>query len=387
MLDLDGLTEAHLLQALDSIESNIEHLQRRIYEKTRDTYALDVKGIIYDVTNTYLYGKKCPLAKLGKDKEGVKGRPLVQIGLGVTQKEGIPLFHKTFDGNISDSRTLSDLITSFKEYNINKGVIIYDRGITSENNVKNAKKLKWDTICGLPINNKLKAETRRVATKHKLSDIKKRVKLNESVFYVYDISYKIGDISGKLLICYNEQKKKDLRESRYDEIINAQELFKSRKPIKDGLRKFLHNNGSLNHKAIEKAEEFDGYSFIFSTKQMTNKEIMRLYFQDKDNVEKAFQSIKGVIKLRPIRHWLYNRVTAHIFICYLSYLLLSILKMKLKPIDISPTKALKELDSLYKIYIKDKEKGFKLERIVALTKKQEKILAIIDKSLLSQCSG
>jgi len=114
---------------------------------------------------------------------------------------------------------------------------------------------------------------------------------------------------------------------------------------------------------------------------------MRLYFQDKDNVEKAFQSLKGVVRLRPIRHWLYSRVTAHIFICYLSYLLLSILKMKLKTLGMSPDKALKELDSLYKVYISDKVKGFKLERIVALSKNQEKILKTIDKSLLTQCSG
>jgi transposase len=35
-----------------------------------------------------------------------QGRPLIQIGLGVTQDEGIPVFHKTFDGNIADARTL-----------------------------------------------------------------------------------------------------------------------------------------------------------------------------------------------------------------------------------------------------------------------------------------
>ena len=53
----------------------------------------------------------------------------------------------------------------------------------------------------------------------------------------------------------------------------------------------------------------------------------------------------------------------------------------------SPTKALRELDSLYKVYIKDKKKGFKLSRTVALTKIQEKILKTIDKKLLLSCSG
>jgi hypothetical protein len=49
----------------------------------------------------------------------------------------------------------------------------------------------------------------------------------------------------------------------------------------------------------------------------------------------------------------------------------------------SPIRALRELDSLYK----DKEKGFELSRTVALTKIQEKILKSIDKELLAKCSG
>ncbi len=104
-------------------------------------------------------------------------------------------------------------------------------------------------------------------------------------------------------------------------------------------------------------------------------------------MKKAFQSLKGIVKLRPIRHWLYNRVNAHVFICYLSYLLLSLLKLKLKKIGMSPLEALSELDSLYKVYIRDTMKGFRLTRTVALTKNQEKILKSIDKTLLSCCSG
>ena len=48
----------------------------------------------------------------------------------------------------------------------------------------------------------------------------------------------------------------------------------------------------------------------------------------------------------------------------------------------TPVKALQELDSLYKVYIKDLENGFKLEKTVALTKVQEDILNCIDKNLL-----
>lgn len=389
ILNLENLTEDRILKALDSIdgENDIEQIQNEIFEKMKSIYPLDTTGVIYDVTNTYLYGKNCSLGQLGKDKEGVKGRPLIQIGLGVTKNDGIPIFHKTFNGNISDSRTLHDLITSFRKYKISSGIIVYDRGITSESNIKQVKKLGWETICGLASNNVLKNITRKIVEDSKLIDIKKRIKMNKTIFYVFHQKYSIGDIEGILLICYNEQKAKDLRESRYDEIQNAQGLKNDGKEIKLGLEKYFYTDGNINHNAINQDEEFDGFSFIFSTKDIPIAEVMRLYFHDKDIIEKAFQSLKGVVKVRPIRHWLYNRVISHIFVCYLSYLLLSLLKLSLKKINMSPIRAIRELDSLYKVYIRDKNKGFELARTVALTKTQEKILKAIDKDLLSSCSG
>jgi len=135
LLDLDGLTEDRLLKALDYLESQDSTvLQKDIFEKVKKIYELKDKGIIYDVTNTYLYGKKCPLEKYGKDKEGVKGRPLIQIGLGVTKLDGVPVFHKVFDGNVHDSRTLQDVLTSLREFNIDDGYIVFDRGISSKKN-------------------------------------------------------------------------------------------------------------------------------------------------------------------------------------------------------------------------------------------------------------
>src|SRR2546427_6068109 len=36
--------------------------------------------------------------------------------------------------------------------------------------------------------------------------------------------------------------------------------------------------------------------------------------------EKSFQALKGVVRLRPVRHWLSTHVEAHVFICYLACL-------------------------------------------------------------------
>jgi len=383
LLDIEDLTEARLLSALDSLEShNSEKLQQDIFKAVQEKHKLKVSGVIYDVTNTYLYGKKCPLAKLGHDKEGVKGRRLIQIGLGVTEEHGIPLFHKTFDGNVHDSRTLRDLISSFKPYHVQSGVIIYyDRGITSAKNIRYIKGLQWNTICGLPLTGKLKEKVRSLMSKNKFVALANRVRLNKTIFYAMTSRHEVGGVGGTLVICFNEAQKQLLRESRYDEILNAQQLLKDKKSIKLGLQKFFDDKNNMIKKKITEAEEFDGVSCIFSTKRLAKEKIIHSYF-DKDLVEKAFQSIKGVTHLRPIRHWLYNRVTAHVFICYLSYLLLSLLKFRLRKLAISPQEALRELDTMYRVYLRDSRKGFKVSRVVTLTKQQEKILRAISPTLL-----
>jgi transposase len=92
--------------------------------------------------------------------------------------------------------------------------------------------------------------------------------------------------------------------------------------------------------------------------------------------------INGVTNLQPIRYWPSNRVKAHVFVCYLSCLLLSLLKYRLGKIGISAEDALRELATVYKVYLRDTKNVFKLSRGVSLTKKQELILKTLDKKLL-----
>lgn len=382
LLDLDELTEARLLDALDSLEKqDLEVLQKKIFEAVKQKYELDISSVFYDVTNTYFYGKKCAWGKKGKSKEGQKDQPLVQIGLAVARKEGIPLFHKTFEGNIHDSRTLQAVIPYFKSFNIRDVILVYDRGIPSKENFIDAERLGWDTLCGLAANTALKKEIRRMREKKEFVNVQNRIPLSNTAMYGISKKYQIGITKGKLVVCFNNRQKTLIQESRYDEIQTAQTRLAENKNIKSGLQKYFDKKGNIKSFEIKKAEEFDGFSCIFSTKQISTEEVVKVYFE-KELVEKAFKNLKGVTGLRPIRHWLYNRVEAHIFICYLSYLLLSLLQYKLKKIKVGAVEALKELSSLYKIYMKDTEKNFVLTKLVKLNKKQEKILRAVDKKLL-----
>ncbi|MCL4557031.1 MAG: IS1634 family transposase [Deltaproteobacteria bacterium] len=384
ILQLDHLTEQKLLSALDSIEqTGHDDLQVKIFNAVQRKYRLKMSSVFYDVTNTYLYSKKCPLGKLGHSKAGKDGLPLVQIGLAVTKEDGIPIFHTVYDGNIHDARTLHDGLSMFQKMKIKDIIVVYDRGITSEEGLEGLRRQQLDSLSGLPIKGTLKSLIRKLKAKKQMIRFENRIKTGKNIFYVVSQRYRIGTVGGKLLICYKNLRKQEIRESRYDEITHAEKQLRAGKRIKGGLEKYFNRNHQLNKTLLGEAEEFDGYSCLFCTKEMSKELIIKRYFE-KDLVEKAFRNLNGIISLRPIRHWLYDRVVGHIFICYLAYLLLTLLEYKLEKagLELSASEAMRELETMYKVYMRDTKKGFELDRVVRLSKVQENILKSIDKNLL-----
>ena len=367
------------MNALDSLEA-VEYFdfQKKLFDSVKKILKVEPKGVVYDVTNTYFHGRSCSIAKLGHDKEKRKGFPLIQIGLAVTKERGIPIFHKTFPGNVHDSRTFSDVSTELNKFGITNGVAVMDRGVSSAGNTDYLRKNNWKIICGLKISDSIEK-----TIGDDLSDIvavANRTKVNQSVFYCIEKKYSHEETVGRLIVCYNKKRAQAQSESRFDEIEIAQLRLAQGKTIKPDMEKFFSTDGKLLNSRLTSAAKYDGISFIFTNTKMPLYEVVQSYY-DKDVVEKSFQALKGVVNLRPVRHWLYNRVEAHVFICYLACLLLSILKDKVKKLEMSAFSALFELEGLYRIFLIDPKSGFKLGKLVAPTKKQEKILNAVNKHL------
>jgi len=155
ILNIKEVSEEKLYNALDSIkEKDINVIQRKIFRSVTETYNLHSEGYFFDVTNVYFYGTECSIAKKGHNKEG-SHHLQVQIGLAITKEEGIPIFHKTFEGNIFDARTLQDFIVEFHNLDVENVTLVWDRGVTSEDNIIDAKRAGFEVICGLAIRQKV----------------------------------------------------------------------------------------------------------------------------------------------------------------------------------------------------------------------------------------
>jgi len=386
------ITEKQLRNALNALE-NLDHLQlqKSIFEMASRLCNEKSSSVIYDVTNIYFEGTHCNLAKYGKDKENVKGRRLVQIGLGITKERGLPIFHQVHPGNVHDSKIFKEAITLLRRYGIRNGTIIHDRGITSKSSVLKLSELRWKVIAGVPLHRGIKNAISEVDLSN-IETFGNLIQQGKTPFYATSLNYTLGDTQGKLLILLNPFQKQEQRQFRMRSILEAQQTLKGKKEIDSWLKKFFSKSGKINTHSIRRKEKYDGISILFTNGKFSREEMIRLYFE-KDTIEKSFQSLKGVLGLRPVRFWLQDKVNAPILICYLSYTLLTTFKFFLYKnkgkeyfSNLSVTQALEELNNIYRIYFKkninDKNKKNKLSQLVTMTSLQEKIISAFSPNLI-----
>jgi transposase len=124
---------------------------------------------------------------------------------------------------------------------------------------------------------------------------------------------------------------------------------------------------------VQQEEFIDGRFLMFGTDQrISAKNVFTLYFQ-RDEIEKAFRCLKGVLSLGPIRYQRPERIDAYLTIVFLAYLLRTIVKFRLKNanIDMSVDLAVDELKNL--TLVEYSYKGKVRGKLTRATKKQEKI--------------
>jgi transposase len=144
---------------------------------------------------------------------------------------------------------------------------------------------------------------------------------------------------------------------------------------------------SQRTKAMQSEEKYDkvkakymGYSLIYHTTTSETKEVVKMYFE-KDIVEKAYRDIKSVINLNPVRKHRIDRIRAHVKICYLAYAIFSYINGKVKPLGMSATTALEQLQGIYKVDLHLKKKDVHWSKIVTLKKIQTQILNALECSV------
>ena len=119
--------------------------------------------VLYDLSSSYFEGVTCPLAKLGYNRDGKKGKLQVNYGL-LTDRRGCPVAVSVHEGNTNDPKTLMPQVHKLKkDFGIQTLVLVGDRGMITAARVDALRadddtNLGWITALRAPAIAKLAAD-------------------------------------------------------------------------------------------------------------------------------------------------------------------------------------------------------------------------------------
>lgn len=333
-LGVTGADEADLYDAMDWLLKRQEYIEKKLAARHLKKGGL----VLYDLSSSYFEGVTCPLAALGHNRDGKKGKLQVNYGL-LTDEQGRPVAVAVFKGNTGDSKTLMPQIEKvMKTFGIDTLVIVGDRGMISQKQINQLKDLDGvDWITAL----KTGAIRELVKGGHiqlGLFDQRNLFELTHSDFP-----------EERLVACRNPELAK-LRAHKRQSLLDAtsKELAKVRRMAGRGKLKSKDAIGVRVGKVVNKYKvakhfclDIRDASFDFTINESsvaTEAALDGIYVirtsvpkerLDADNtvrsykmlsqVERAFRSLKSIdLEVRPIRHHLEKRVRAHIFLCMLA---------------------------------------------------------------------
>ena len=335
LLGVADADEDELYAAMDWLLKRQPSIEKKLAARHLHNDAM----ALYDLSSSYFEGVTCPLAALGHNRDGKKGKLQVNYGL-LTDTQGIPVAVSVFKGNTGDPKTLLPQVDKVrKEFRLDRFVLVGDRGMITQKQVDALRQLDGiDWVAALrpeAIRKLLEGGALQLG----LFDERNLFELTHPDFP-----------AERLVACRNPelaQRRAHKRTSLLE--ATAQELEKVRRMVERGRLRGQDHIGVRVGKVVNKykvAKHFkliiedarfdfaidrdkvaaeaalDGIYVIRTSlpeDRMSADDAVRSY-KRLSQVERAFRSFKTMdLQLRPIHHRLEHRVRAHIFLCMLAY--------------------------------------------------------------------
>lgn len=385
----------------------ILQIQMELYKNVKRIYGIDTSTVFYDMTSTYFEGTCCPLARFGHSTDHRPDKLQINIGLGV-DKDCIPITHEVFEGSVRDVTTVKGFAKKLKsEFNLDAPiVVVIDRGMISKGNLGQLQGQQYHYV----VARKMGPKEKKIVQDIPGEEYSKEMFINYSD--EREVFLKEKTVDGKRwIICWNKEKADDdqtFRDVMINKTIKALERIrmgcgkrklKTKEQVyhtaykvleKYNTKRFfaieINKRGTprlkftLKEKEIEKAYMLDGkYILETSTYGLSCIEVVKAY-HDRDVVEKFFQMLKDIVGVRPAYVYTAQHVKAHVFICVLAVLLLSLLRKILRESgkDMTSIKALEILDGIKRVEFSLKDGKVVVVRTTKFTDKQMEIISVLD---------
>ena len=349
-LGIEDTDENDLYAAMDWLLERQDAIERRLAKR----HLADGALVLYDLTSSYLEGRRCPLAKRGHSRDGKRGKLQIEFGL-LCDREGCPVAVEVFDGNTADPMTVGTQIDKLRRrFGLHRVVLVGDRGMLTEARIReDVKPAGLDWISALR-SSAIRELVESGAVQMSLFDETDLIEIRSDAYP----GERLMVCRNPLLAAERARKREDLlqaTERLLEPIAAATTREKRRLAGKDkiGLRvgKSIGKYKMAKHFELDIADHSFGYRrnpesiareaaldglYIVRT-SLTAAELdaegtVRAY-KRLSTVERAFRSLKTVdLKVRPIFHHAANRVRAHVFLCMLAYYVEWHMRQRLKPL-------------------------------------------------------
>jgi len=348
-LGIDAATTDEVYGAMDWLLSRQDAIENRLAARH-----LEAGGLaLFDLSSAWLEGHSCPLGAFGHSRDGKKNREQIEFGM-VTSRAGIPVAVRVFAGNTSDSVAFGEIIPVVRnKFGLDEVILVGDRGSVTKVRIRQLKALPgadWITALRAP---------QVAALARDDGPLQMSLFDTQNFAEIIDARY-----PGERLICCRNPALAAQRAAKRESLLAATEteLEKIAAQVAAGRVKGADKIGIKVGKVINKRKvgkhfitdiadgglswrrdeekitaeaELDGI-YVIRTSAAEEKlgaaETVGAY-KELGNLERDFWSMKTEdIDLRPIYHYLENRVRGHVFLCMLATYLTWHLRQALAPL-------------------------------------------------------
>ncbi|OLD65345.1 MAG: hypothetical protein AUI47_02345 [Acidobacteria bacterium 13_1_40CM_2_68_5] len=349
-LPVEKVNEQRLYRALDQVLPHKDAVEQHLRRRLGELFDLEYDLLLYDVTSTYFEGlaEGNPLAQRGYSRDHRPDCKQVCIALVVT-REGLPLGYEIFEGNRTDVTTVEEIVTAMeRRHGRAQRVWVMDRGMTSEENLSWLREGGRLYIIGTP-KSELRSWQRTLVEQRGWQEIRDGIEVKLCAGPEGQESF---------LLCRSRERREKERamHQRFAERIRkglgslARRLERARRRldasrVERQIGRLLERNtraagafeiqvGTAAERAsglrlawrerpewAEWAEQTEGcYILRTNVSGWSAEDLWRTYIQLTE-AEAAFRIHKSDLSIRPIWHQRPERVKAHIFVCFLAYVL------------------------------------------------------------------
>ena len=351
---VDRVDDNRLYRALDELLPHKEALEIHLKNRMGELFDIEYDLLLYDVTSTFFEGQCMgnPLAQRGYSRDQRSDCKQVCIALVVTRC-GMPLGYEVFAGNTADVTTVKGIVEMMeKRYGKSDRIWVMDRGMTSEDNLEFLRQENRRYIIGT--NKALLKKFEQDLLKADWNTIRDGIEVKLCKMPKDEDSDSTDEVTETFILCRSRDRKekdKAIVQRAADKIAERLTSMKTRceKQNRDQLivsreiGRLLGQNTRASHlfdvKVLIKDKKFaliewqrikpatdwhelsDGcYLLRTNVTDWSDEELWKAYIQLTE-AENAFRIQKSDLSIRPVWHQKEERVRAHIFVCFLSYVL------------------------------------------------------------------